>query len=114
MKRRADVQDLSAMLLELRKCRATNVERAFKINIDDSAESVGRHFLRSTEKVTGCTVHNDIDLAKLFDSLCDGFFDLSRQPPVGCNSDCPPAILVDGVGGRLQMLHLAADERNSG
>src|ERR1700754_1291423 len=40
MQRRTDVQNLSAILFELRKCRPTNVERSFQVDIHNRAKSV--------------------------------------------------------------------------
>src|SRR5215218_8891662 len=73
MKRRTDVQNLSAILFELRKRRAANVEGAFEIDVNYSSKSIRRQLLSRAEKVAGSSVHNNIDLAELFDSLGDSF-----------------------------------------
>ena len=78
MKRRADVQNLPAMFLELRKRGAANVERAFQIDIDDSSESIWRQLFRGAKKVSGSAVDDDIDLAEVLDGLCNRLLDLFR------------------------------------
>src|SRR6185295_17994299 len=73
MKRGADVQYLAAMLFELRKGRTTNVESSLRIDVEDCAKTIGRQLLRRAKKVSGGAVHDDVDLAELFDRLCDCF-----------------------------------------
>src|SRR3569832_413541 len=92
MECRGNVQDLPAMLLELRKGRATDVERAFEIDIDDSSKTVWRQLLRCTKKVSRCAIHNEVDLPKLLDSMRDCFFNFLRLSTINSNRKRLPTI----------------------
>src|SRR5687768_9640355 len=102
------------MFFELSKRCAANVERALQIDIDNSSEAVGRELLSSTKKVAGRAVNNDIDLAEMFDRLCDGFFNFFRMTNVRGNWQRFAAFLIDCVSGRLEVIHLPAYKRNAG
>src|SRR6186713_1436927 len=106
MKRRADVQNLPAMLLELRKGRATDVECALQIDVDHSSKPVRRQLLRRTKKVSRSAVHDDINLAELLDSLRDCFFDFLRLADVTSNCNRLAAVVVDGLRGWLEVVQL--------
>src|SRR4029079_5972701 len=71
MKRGADVEYLAAMLFELREGRTTNVESSFRIDVENCAKTIWRQLFRRAEKVSGGPVHDDVDLAELFDCFCD-------------------------------------------
>jgi hypothetical protein len=113
MKRGADVQYLAAMLLELREGRTTNVESSFCIDVENCAKTIWRQLFRRAEKVTGRAVHNDINLAEVFDRLCDCLFDCFGLAYIGNDCERFAAVCVDGVSSRLQMLDLATRERNT-
>src|SRR5689334_19570976 len=110
MQRRTDVQDLSAILLELCKGRATNIERALQIDINHSSKSVRRQLLRGTKKVSRSAVHDDIDLAELLDSLRHCFFNVFRLAHVSSDGDRVAAIIVDRLCSRLKVVQLATNE----
>src|SRR5687767_5895685 len=71
MKRGADIQDLSAVLLQLREGRATHVERSFKINVDDGSESIWRKLFRRTQEVSCRAVNHNIKLAEAINRGCN-------------------------------------------
>src|ERR1044072_1388169 len=107
MKCRADVQYLPAMLFELRESRTTNVESSFRIDIENRAKTIWRQLFRRAEKVTGGAVHDDVDLAEVFDRLCDCFFNVFGLPHIGNNRKRFATICIDSICSRLQVLHLA-------
>src|ERR1051325_2958186 len=100
------------MLFQLGKSRATDVERALQIDVDHSAKTIWRQLLRGTKKVPGCTVHNDVDLAELLDSLRNRFLDVFRLSNISRNRNRVPAILVDRLRSGYEVVHLPADERH--
>src|SRR5689334_20416071 len=112
MERSRNVQDLPAMLFELCKTRTTNVERTLQIDIDDSSKTVWRQLLRGTQKVSRGTVHDDVDLTKLLDSLCNGFFNFLRLSNINGHGNRLSAVLVDRLCSRYQVVHLPANERH--
>src|SRR5262245_59873640 len=62
VKRGADVENLTAMFLQLCQCRATDVERSLQIDIDHRAESVWREFFGFAKKISRGPVDDNIDL----------------------------------------------------
>ena len=50
MQRGADVKNLPAVLFEFFERRATNVEGAFQVDVDDGTEAVGREVLREAAR----------------------------------------------------------------
>src|SRR5688500_2410529 len=65
MKRRADVQYLTAMFFELCKRSAANIERSLQIDVDNSAETIRRQLFGFTQKVTGRAIDDNVDLSEL-------------------------------------------------
>src|ERR1700752_123162 len=113
MESRADVQYLPALFFELRERRPTNVERAFEIDVHHSSKTIWRQLLCGTEKVSGSAVHDDIDLAEVFDGLCDSFFNLFRLTHISNNCEGFTTFRVDGVRRRLQVIDLSTRESNT-
>src|SRR5688572_6518722 len=113
MQRRADVQNLSAMLLELCKRRTTDVERSLQVDIDDRAKAVRRQLFSLTKKVSRRAINNDIDFAKLFDRLCHSAFDLSRLTHIRNCGDRFAARCIDRISRRLKVLEISAHQRNT-
>src|SRR5947207_1384358 len=74
MQRRADVQDLAVALFQFSEGRATNIERAFQIDIDNCAEAIGRKLLGGTKKVSRRAINDDVDFAEAFNRGSNGFF----------------------------------------
>src|ERR1043165_1905009 len=103
MKRRTDVENLPAMLFQLCKGSAANVERTFQIDVDHSSEAVWRQLFRRAQEVTCGAVHDDIDLAELFDGLCYSLFNGLGLTYISDDSGRFAAILVDSVSGGLQV-----------
>ena len=62
-----DVQNLSAILFQLRERRPADIERPFQIDIDHRAEAVRRKFLCRAQKISGGAVDYDVDFAESFD-----------------------------------------------
>src|SRR5713226_4643945 len=87
MQRRADVQNLSAILFQFRERCATDIECSLEIDIDDSAESVGRKAFSGAKKISGSAVNNDIYLSKSIDSRGDRFLDFFRFANIGGDSN---------------------------
>src|SRR6185369_3569302 len=100
------------MLLELRKSRATNVERAFQIDIDHRPKPIRRQLLRGAKKVSRCAVHDDIDLAELLDRLRNRLFDFLRLSNVSSNGNRLSTVFINRLRGRYEVVHLAAHERH--
>src|SRR6185295_747714 len=71
-----------------------------------SAESIRRQLLSSTKKVSSGAIHHDIDLAKVFDRLCDCLFNFLRLTHVGNNRERLATVIVDRVCSRLQVIDL--------
>src|SRR4029078_11180620 len=94
----ADVQYLAAMLFQLREGRTTNVESSFRIDVENCAKTIWRQLFRRAEKVTSRTVHDDIDLAEVFDRLCDCFFNVFGLAHIGNYCERFAAVCVDGIG----------------
>src|SRR4026209_2016082 len=101
MKGRGDVQNLSAMFFELRKRRAADVESSLQIDIDHGAKAVRRQLFSRTQKVAGRAVNDNVDLSEVFDSLCDGFFNIFGVANVSSHRECLATVLVDSIRGRL-------------
>jgi hypothetical protein len=112
VKRRADIQNLPAILLELSKSRTTNIKRPLQIDIHHCPETVGRQLLGGTKKIPRRTVDDDIDLAELLDRLCNGLFHLLRLSNVSRNSYRLAAFLIDRLRRRFKVVHLPTDERH--
>ena len=100
MERGADVQNLAAMLFQLCKRRATDVERAFQVDVNHGAKAVWRQLFRRAEKVSRGAVNDDIDLAKLFDRLCNGLLDASGwRTSAATGIALPPSSLIASAAG---------------
>src|ERR1044072_4170701 len=109
----ANVQYLPAMLFELRKGLTTNVESSFRIDIEDGAETIGRQLFRRAQKVSGGTVHYDVDLAEVFDCLCDCLFNRFGLAHIGHDCERLAAVCVDRVRSRLQVFDLPTGDSDT-
>src|SRR5436190_14653990 len=109
-----DVQDLTAMFLQLVESGAANIERSFQIDIDHRPKTVGRKLFRLTQKISGGTIHYNIDLPKLFDGGRDRIFNLLWFAHVSGHSERLATSLVDGCSSGYEMVHLAANQRHRG
>ena len=92
MQRGTYIQDLPAVFLQFREGRATDVEAAFEIDVDNRAESVGRHLFGSAKKISGGAVDDNIHPAKAFDGGGESALNLPLQGcDIGGDSECFPA-----------------------
>ena len=83
MQRRADVQDLTVMFLQLFEGGATNIERSLEIDIHHRAKAVRRQLFRRAQEISRRAVHDNIDLAKVLDRGGNRFRDFIRVAHVG-------------------------------
>src|SRR4029079_1662134 len=80
---------------------------------DYGAETIGRHLFRSAEKVTRGAIHDDVDLAKLFDRLRNSLLDRVRLTNVRDDRNRLATVLIDRISRRLQVVHLPAHKRDT-
>src|SRR5437870_3006114 len=113
MKRSRDVQDLASLLFKFCERGAGCVERAFKINVNYSAESIGRHLFGSAQKISRSAVYNNVNLAEFFDRRRNRPLDFIIISHVSRNCERFPAPGSNPFGGWLKVLHLTADQRNT-
>src|SRR6266446_3727479 len=112
MKRGADVENLTLVLLEFGKSRPAHIKSALEINIHDGPKTVWRELLRSAKKVAGGPVDNYINLAKLRYGRCNRAIDFFRVAHICGYGKRFSAIAVDRFRRRFQMFHLAANQRD--
>jgi len=101
------------MFLELLKGGAANVESALKINVYNSSKAIWRQLRRCAKKISSRAVHDNVDLSKLIDRVCNCLFDLVSMAYVHRDRDRSATIPVDGVGSGLKVIHLPADQRDA-
>src|ERR1044072_4744168 len=113
VERRADVENLSAVLLQLFERRAADVEGALKVNVDDGAEAVGRKLLGLAEEVAGRAVDGDVYPAEALKRRRHGALDRRVVAHVRRDGQSLPARLVNLRRRGFEMFELAADERDA-
>ena len=74
MERGGDIEDLAARLFKLFESGAADVECAFRIDIDDGAETIGRQLVGGGEEVAGSSIDDNVDLSIMLDRSSDGIF----------------------------------------
>ena len=99
------------MLFQLCEGRTTNVESSFRIDVENCAKTIWRQLFRRAKKVSGRTVHDDVDLAELLDCLRNRLLDFLRLPHITGNRNGLPTAIVDRLRRWLQVVQLATDER---
>src|SRR5678815_1142830 len=109
VQRRTDIEYLSSMFFQLFESCATNVESTFEINIHHSSKPVWRQFIRRAKKVSGCSIHYHVNLAKMIDCGRDCIFDLLALTHVSRKSKCASAILVYQFCRRFKVFHLSTN-----
>src|SRR3712207_6552076 len=72
MQRRADVENLAAILLQLLERRAADVKGALEVDVDDRAEAVRRKLRRGAQEVPGRAVDDDVYAPELLNRRGDG------------------------------------------
>src|SRR5207249_3940394 len=87
MQRCANVEDLPAMLLELCKCRATDIEGTFQIDVDDCSEPVRGKLFSFAKEVACGAVHDDVDTAEPIDGGGNSLFNFFRVADIGGDSE---------------------------
>src|SRR5215510_9398235 len=112
VKRGADIQDLSAMLLELVESSTRDIEGAFQIDVYHRTKAVGRKLLGLTEKIAGRAVHHNINFAEVLDGGCDGILNFSRVTDVGSDREGFSAAFIYRCSRWFEMIHLPAHQRH--
>src|SRR5258705_1699133 len=109
----ADVEDLTALLFELREGGATSVESSLKVNVDDGAEAIRRQLLSLAKKVSGGAINDDIDLAEMFNPSGEGALDLLGLTNISDNRECLTSVLVNGCSRGFEVLQLSTNENHT-